>query len=134
MILSTPIVIPAFSLFACNSFFNQVPGKSEAAKAQVQVKLAIDGALATSSLGPQIQAHAALGLPFTCPLKNAWPAEASSLASNPLKARRQRRRGRPRLSDGDGRRAFVYVLVLRCASWESSSQAEDGGNEMVTRQ
>eukprot|EP00964_Phaeocystis_antarctica_P011951 scaffold6592_cov29-Phaeocystis_antarctica.AAC.1 len=80
------------------------------------------------------QAHAALGLPFTCPLKNAWPAEASSLASNPLKARRQRRRGRPRLSDGDGRRAFVYVLVLRCASWESSSQAEDGGNEMVTRQ
>eukprot|EP00964_Phaeocystis_antarctica_P043416 scaffold24920_cov67-Phaeocystis_antarctica.AAC.1 len=52
-----------------------------------------------SSLGPQIQAHAALGLPFTCPLKNAWPAEASSLASNPPKARRQRRRGRPRLSD-----------------------------------
>eukprot|EP00964_Phaeocystis_antarctica_P075059 scaffold46277_cov40-Phaeocystis_antarctica.AAC.1 len=29
-----------------------------------------------SSLGPQIQAHAALGLPFTCPLKNVWPAEA----------------------------------------------------------
>eukprot|EP00964_Phaeocystis_antarctica_P041562 scaffold23769_cov63-Phaeocystis_antarctica.AAC.3 len=27
-------------------------------------------------------------------LKNAWPAEASSLASNPPKARRQRRRGR----------------------------------------
>ena len=25
-----------------------------------------------SSLSPQIQAHAALGLPFTCPLKNAW--------------------------------------------------------------
>eukprot|EP00964_Phaeocystis_antarctica_P043276 scaffold24828_cov84-Phaeocystis_antarctica.AAC.1 len=35
----------------------------------------------------------------TCPLKNAWPAEASSLASNPPKARRQRRRGVPRLSD-----------------------------------
>ena len=40
-ILSTPFVIPAFSLFACNSFFNQVPGKTEAAKAHVQVKLAI---------------------------------------------------------------------------------------------
>merc|ERR1719483_863241 len=59
-----------------------------------------------SSLGPQIQAHAALGLPFTCPLKNAWPAEASSLASNPPKARRQRRRGRPRLSDQPS--ALVY--------------------------
>eukprot|EP00964_Phaeocystis_antarctica_P111237 scaffold75562_cov34-Phaeocystis_antarctica.AAC.1 len=65
-----------------------------------------------SSLGPQIQAHAALGLPFTCPLKNAWPAEASSLASNPPKARRQRRRGRPRLSDQPS--AFVHVLVHRC--------------------
>ena len=52
-------------------------------------------------------------------------------SSNPRKAR-QRRRGRPRLSDG--RRAFVYVLVHRCASWEASSQAEDGGNEMVTRE
>eukprot|EP00964_Phaeocystis_antarctica_P099863 scaffold65624_cov39-Phaeocystis_antarctica.AAC.1 len=65
-----------------------------------------------SSLGPQIQAHAALGLPFTCPLKNAWPAEASSLASNPPKARRQRRRGVPRLSDPTS--AFVHVLVHRC--------------------
>ena len=30
-------------------------------------------------LGLQIQAHAALGLYFTCPLKKAWPAEASPL-------------------------------------------------------
>eukprot|EP00964_Phaeocystis_antarctica_P088428 scaffold56270_cov33-Phaeocystis_antarctica.AAC.1 len=43
------------------------------------------------------------------------PAEASSLASNPPKARRQRRRGRPRLSDPTS--AFVYVLAApqRCA-------------------
>ena len=35
--------------------------------------------LLMSSLGPQIQAHAALGLSFTCPLKNAWPAEACGM-------------------------------------------------------
>ena len=52
-ILSTPFVIPAFSLFACNSFFNQVPGKSEAAKAHVQVKLAIPGTIPAPPVLPK---------------------------------------------------------------------------------
>jgi len=52
-----------------------------------------------SSLGPQIQARAALDLYFTCPLKKAWPAEASPLASKQLSARLQRGLGRPRSSD-----------------------------------
>ena len=40
-IMSTPLVIIAFSLLACNSFFNQAPRILEAAKAHVQVKPAI---------------------------------------------------------------------------------------------
>ena len=52
-ILSTPFVIPAFSLFACNSFSNQVPGKSEAAKARVQVKLAIPGIIPAPPVLPK---------------------------------------------------------------------------------
>ena len=52
-----------------------------------------------SSLGPQIQARAALGVYFSCPLNNAWPAEASPLASKQLSARLQRGLGRPRWSD-----------------------------------
>ena len=78
-----------------------------------------------SSLSPRIQAHAALGLYFTCPLKNAWPAEAWPLASKQPSARPRRWRGRPRWSDPTS--AFVEVEGRRCSSCEAEARAEDGG-------
>ena len=48
-----PVCPRAFSLFACNSFFNQVPGKTEAAKAHVQVKLAIPGTIPAPPVLPK---------------------------------------------------------------------------------
>ena len=45
-IMSTPLVIIAFSLLACNSFFNQAPRISEAAKNSVRA----DGLSATTCL------------------------------------------------------------------------------------